>query len=103
MPSLKRTRQNAASSMSRKGLLVTGGRSEGVCKKVRKTSEILDTTGLWVEGPSLPQPTFYHCQVTVDSDVYVLGMFLSVSATIQYSQYYQEDPMVMIFMPPLTS
>jgi len=72
-PSLQSARRYAAASLTRSGhMLVTGG-LDGQSDTVHQTSELRDVTGLWVMGPLLPEPTYLHCQVTVDSDVYILG------------------------------
>ena len=61
-------------------MLVTGG-FDGQSDTVHQTSELRDITGLWVVGPLLPEPTYLHCQVTVDSDVYILGLSYEVRYT----------------------
>ena len=38
-------------------------------------TEYLTKTGKWDEGAKLPQDMSSHCQVTVGSDVYVLGRY----------------------------
>ena len=74
-PPLQSARRYAAASLTRSGhMLVTGG-YDGQSDRVLQTSELRDITGLWVNGPFLPEPTYLHCQVTVDSDVYILGKF----------------------------
>ena len=73
-----RPRYGAESSISPRGLFLTGGRTD-VNKKNRtlphlNTSEIL-VDGIWEQGPDLPSPLYEHCQVTVGQTIYIAGIY----------------------------
>ena len=89
IPALKTFRRSAGSSITSMGLLVTGGYSGD---SVLKTTEIGNIFGVWVEGPPLPLPSYLHCQVTVGSTVFILGMTFFISVlTLIIPGYFQNN------------
>ena len=51
-------------------MIITGGGGYG--KKLASSKIYTEDDG-WQDYPSLPVPTYYHCQVTVGDNVYVVG------------------------------
>jgi len=73
-PNMLKTRANAAYSWTKKGLFVTGGLSHYNGNiQLTDTTEFLTKSGEWEFGPRMPRALKKHCQVSVGSDVYVLG------------------------------
>jgi len=70
-PHMIKKRSVAGHSWTNKGLFVTGGFNKE--EKTLSHTEYLTRSGKWEEGPRLPYNLRGHCQVTVGSDVYVLG------------------------------
>jgi len=63
-------RSEAAGSMTKEGWLVTGGRLSVSSTEYYRGG---DGGGEWVPGPPLPHYLYFHCQVTVNNTVYILG------------------------------
>ena len=74
MPTMKKPRASAASSMTSKGMWVSAGRNTFSIEDLRSTEFLSD--GKWELGPDLPQKLYGHCQVTAGDDVYIFGMYL---------------------------
>merc|ERR1712179_503773 len=70
-PNMLNRRSYGAASWTKKGLFVTGGYNGG--NNWHAYTEYLTEEGEWVYGPDLPDRMGGHCQLTVGSDVYILG------------------------------
>jgi len=72
--SLKTVRNHAAGSLDHLGrLVVTGG--ENNFNDNLATTEVLEPTGVWVAGVSLPSPRREHCQVSTSMGILSIGGF----------------------------
>jgi len=78
LPSLSVNRYDAAGSITEAGWLVTGGLDR---RSNRLSSSDLYTDGVWTSGPTLPAPTYGHCQVTDGSKVIVTGGITDIGRT----------------------
>ena len=68
----------ASSNYGRFKWIVTGGSlKNGI---ILKTTEIYDdTTEKWTEGPLLPWPLTYHCQVQIGMEVVIIGEIMQLN------------------------
>jgi len=89
-PNMLNRRSYAAASWTKKGLFVTGGYSDNWYAY----TEYLTEEGEWVYGPDLPDPMGGHCQLTVGSDVYILGGQTSLSRGLPSVYKLSEDSAV---------
>merc|ERR1711990_755925 len=72
--SLKTVRNHAAGSLDHLGrLVVTGGEND--FNDNLATTEVLEPTGVWVAGVSLPSPRREHCQVSTSMGILSIGGF----------------------------
>ena len=69
--------------MTEEGFLITGG-SDG---RRRLSSTEYFSSGVWKSGSALPVALFWHCQITVDSAVYIIGRYTGVGRSSNMDIY----------------
>jgi len=87
--SLNTERVHAAGSLDHLGRLVLTGGEDNFLDHVA-TTEVLEPTGEWVAGVSLPSPRKQHCQVTTSMGIMSIGGF----------NYDQRDLDSVLLLPP---
>ena len=73
----------AAGTATEKGFLLKGG--EGRRSMLSSTEYF--SSGVWKPGPAMPVPIEEHCQLTVGSAVYVIGMYTGVGSSSNMDIY----------------
>jgi len=87
--SLKTERVHAAGSLDHLGRLVVSGGEDNLSDLLTST-EVLELTGEWVAGVSLPSPSMEHCQVSTRMGILSIGGF----------NYNQRDLNSVLLLPP---